>query len=111
MAQGTVVIPDDRRTWRPLRLLLIALGALVGGLLLSIALGGPARADAPRTDPSAPATAPSAPTSLPGAVAGALSDVTRTVLAPVDALVATVTPASTTPGRATPVRPALPAPD
>ncbi len=89
MDQGTIVEPDDRRTWTLLRVLLLALGALAGGVLLSLALGGPARADAPSTPPPPAATTSDA--SLLGQVSGALADVTRTAVAPVDHLVATVT--------------------
>jgi len=104
--QGTIAASGDRRTWTPLRALLIALGATAGGLLLSVALGGPARADAPSTPPEPAAT--STDTSLLGQVTGALTDITRTALAPVDDLVATV-PSGPAAG-AVPPPPAPPAP-
>ncbi|MGN6325242.1 hypothetical protein [Pseudolysinimonas sp.] len=113
MDQGAIAEPGGRRTWTPLRAMLIALGAVAGGILLSVALGGPAHADTPDS-PSRPA-ATSSGTSLVDRVSGALTGVTGAVVAPVDHVVTTTVTAvlptrAAPPPAATPSRPAPTAP-
>lgn len=104
MDQGVVADIGDRRTWTPSRVLLLALGAVAGGILLSVVLGGPAHADAP-SDPSAPAATRTS-SSVVDRIGGVLSQVTQSVTSPVDDLVAQVTT-----GPAADALPASPASD